>query len=102
MPYSCSYVCFSYILLHCGVYLQLRYIICFNLFYIARRFYGYSKFNHKRPLMRYFLYAEVTRVNFYKKTNQVEIQMGRLCYSSIEESGSLEVSRTTISVNSGY
>ena len=33
--------------------------------------------------------------------NQLEIQIGRNCYSSIEESESMETSRTNNSVNSG-
>ena len=51
--------------------------------------------------MSYLLCAKVTRVDS-KIQNQVEIQIGRLSYSGIEESGSLEVSRATNSVNSGY
>ena len=36
-----------------------------------------------------------------KTHNQVEIQIGRLCYSSIEESESMETSHTNNSVISG-
>ena len=37
-----------------------------------------------------------------RKRNQVEIQIGRLCNSSIEESESLEFSPRSISVIYGY
>ena len=64
MPFYCLTVCFSYILLHFWCIPSNQIKICFNLFSISRCFFVDSKFNYKTSVMKYFLYAEVSRNNW--------------------------------------